>query len=595
MIVTLAPGTTLGPYQLGERMGSGSFAEVWRADEPTRPGFTAAVALKILHPDKRGPEEVEALILEARRSAELDHPNVVDVRRIEQHGELVLLVMELVEGGNLSDLIRRTTAQELEVPRSVVLDIGVDIARALHHAWTGIRNDGSSFRIVHRDLKPANVMLSKTGEAKVTDFGQAKVAGEATATATGVLRGTPAYTPPEVWKGERAFGPATDLFSLGCILYELAMQRRLFGMQSIPALFGQIALGDPEQEMEPLRERFPELADVVAGLLRREMGERLQSAEPLIEQLTELRAQVGGETVGTFLAALDRLDGAGDATPAVRVPASDDPAWEALRRRLEEVEARDEPEPTIVEEPGPTKVEEPERAGARTPERPIVRTGSGLPRRRRPRLTWLAIGVTLLVAANAVLLQMLLTGDREGAGVVEPREPARSTLKGDQNKGRSDGELVEPGISGPGSEAPTPAPRPRPTPAPGPEGSPSVTGQTGAIPPTPAARATTRPPPGPRPTPAPKPRDGCLGLTSHPVGKLVWLDDEETSSTRARGAANPEAVRRPAGSIKVVMGSSSDGAPRSSISVTLSGGEGVLVHCTEQGCTHRAWGYENCR
>ena len=348
----LRPGDTLGRYTLRYSLGTGSFAEVWCATDRT-PGFTTQVALKVLRPERDDDASLGGLFKEAALCAALAHPNIVGVRRVELLDEQVLVVMELVEGGTLSHLLSRAAAQGLDLPASVVADLGIDMARGLEHAWSGLRPDGAPFRVVHRDLKPANVLIGNAGEAKVADFGMAKVRGDVSATAIGTLKGTPCYIAPESWQGGRDFRPTVDLFAVGCILYELFTQRRLLDEDTLVGIFTQATTGVPALEVAPLRLSHPAFAPVIEALLQRDPQARTQSAVELMGQLQVIRDGLGpGGDVNTFLAALTTIEG-GSEQSLIRLPRSADPAWLAVAARRAEISSG-RPRPVVDPNMAPT-------------------------------------------------------------------------------------------------------------------------------------------------------------------------------------------------------------------------------------------------
>ena len=327
-------GQTVGRYQLLRRLGTGSFAEVWLADDRASTGFTRPVAIKLLKGSDPDDEKTRTFMQEARLAAGLRHPNIVDIQRVDEVDGALLVAMEYMDGGTLAAFIERSALADLRVPRSVVVDIGIDIARALAHAHHAEGDDGEIQRIVHRDLKPANVLLGRSGVAKVTDFGIAKAVGDATATATGALKGTPAYIPPESWELQREFLPRVDLFALGCILWELVQLRRLFEGDSIAVIFRQIATGDVRSEIEPIARGFPGLAPILGRLLQRTPDQRYQDAADVLGDLLELRAAMpmDGHT-GDFLELLGRVaepaSAVGMGLQGSRLVTSADPAWAA--------------------------------------------------------------------------------------------------------------------------------------------------------------------------------------------------------------------------------------------------------------------------
>ena len=316
-------------------MGTGAFAEVWLAVEVTDLGFRKEVALKLLRATDG--DKVQALQQEARLVAALRHPNIVDVLAVEEIEGTWTVVMEYVDGGTLESLVERVTRAGLRLPASVVLDLGLDITRALERAHTAEGADGDPVCILHRDLKPANVLIDSAGVAKLTDFGVAKVVGEVAATATGTAKGTPAYIAPESWAGNRDFAPTVDLFGLGCILFELVTLRRLFDGEAITTIFWQMVNRSPAEEVEPVRQEMPGLAPILERLLAREPAERYQAAQDVEDDLVRLRDLVGPSGhLGQFLKLLDAADQGGENVgnrPTPNVPQTGDIAWRELVAR----------------------------------------------------------------------------------------------------------------------------------------------------------------------------------------------------------------------------------------------------------------------
>lgn len=303
--------------------------------ETTDLGFRKEVALKLLRATDG--DKVQALQQEARLVAALRHPNIVDVLAVEEIDGTWTVVMEYVDGGTLEALINRLVDAGLRLPASVVLDLGLDITRALDRAHNAVDVDGKPNCVLHRDLKPANVLIDSAGVAKLTDFGVAKVVGEAAATATGTAKGTPAYIAPESWAGNRDFAPTVDLFGLGCIVYELVTLERLFDGEAITNIFWQMVNRKPAEEVAPVRKELPGLATVLEKLLEREPEQRYQTAAEVEDDLVALRGQVGPSGhMSQFLKLLDAAEQSGDGKPrraTPRVPQTGDVAWRELVAR----------------------------------------------------------------------------------------------------------------------------------------------------------------------------------------------------------------------------------------------------------------------
>ena len=311
---------------------------MWLADELGELGFRKKVALKLLK-SADDEDRVTELLSEARLVAVLSHPNIVQITRISPE-PVFHMAMEYVDGGTIRELIERMATTGLQIPPSVVLAVGLHVARALEVAHHHVDQDGTARPIVHRDLKPANILLARSGFAKVADFGLAKAVGDATATATGMLKGTPAYVAPEIWKGAREFGPGVDLFALGCILYEMGTGQRLMDGGSIPEIFAKASMGKAEDEAAELADWCPPLVPIIQKLLEREPADRYADARPLIADLERAELLIArGADLETFLVLVDQVAPPTDAPPpplsgSLRLPTKTDPTWAALLSRI---------------------------------------------------------------------------------------------------------------------------------------------------------------------------------------------------------------------------------------------------------------------
>ncbi|GEM_PF-1634204 len=327
-------GESLDRFRLQSRLGAGAYGQVWLALDEAGYGFRKHVALKILT-EAGNPRREEALLREARICGALNHPNVVDVYGVMRADDVPFIIMEFVEGETLSSVWRDLEFLNLRFPRSVILELGIAVSEALHHAWTAVEADGTALRIVHRDLKPANIMVSNRGIAKVADFGIAKVAPDLSTTKTGKLKGTPSYMAPELWMGRRDFRPPIDLWSLGIIMWELAAGRRFYGpaaMMEIPEL---ITKRKPADEAAEIADFFPALAPVVEKLLQRDLDKRYADGIELAEELRRVRSKIGA--AGDLLqfirlvraGRLDPSDRRGSLTALPTIPEGADD-WEPL-------------------------------------------------------------------------------------------------------------------------------------------------------------------------------------------------------------------------------------------------------------------------
>jgi Tol biopolymer transport system component len=297
--MTLTPGTRLGPYKILAPLGAGGMGEVYRAHD-TRLGRD--VAIKVLSPHLAATPEVRARFeREARTISQLNHPHICTLHDIGHQDGTDYLVMELLEG--------ETLARRLEkgpLPVAEVLTLGTQIADALDRAHRA--------GVVHRDLKPGNVMLTKSG-AKLMDFGLARVASLAAApgtliesptvsrplTAEGTIVGTFQYMAPEQLEGKEA-DARSDLWALGCVLYEMATGKRAFEGASQASLIVAIMEHEPRPilELQPLSP--PALERVVRQCLAKDPDKRWQSAGDLAREL-EWIATAGSQMSAAAVAA----------------------------------------------------------------------------------------------------------------------------------------------------------------------------------------------------------------------------------------------------------------------------------------------------
>ncbi len=282
--MALEAGTRLGPYEIVELLGKGGMGEVYRARDPR---LDRDVAIKVL-PSELSEDETyrKRLEREAKTISQLQHPHVCMLLDIGSEDETQYLVMEYLDGETLADRLKAGP-----LPIDQVLRIGEEIAQAVDAA----HQQG----IVHRDLKPANVMLTKSG-TKVLDFGLAKrsterLADPAAATETiaqaltkeGRIVGTMPYMAPEQLQGGPA-DPRTDIWALGCMLYEMVTGDRPFQGQSQADLIASIMGAKPEP-LSKKQSLVPEgFEHIVSRCLQRDPERRWQAARDVTIELEEV-------------------------------------------------------------------------------------------------------------------------------------------------------------------------------------------------------------------------------------------------------------------------------------------------------------------
>jgi len=276
--VELEPGTRLGAFELEEPLGEGGMGAVYLGRDTA---LDRPVALKVLPPRlARDGEYVERFVREARTAAKLNHPNVVQIygAGFEKDRGLAFMALELVPGGTLQQLV---SDRDGPLPTRRACEIVRDAARGLAAAH--------DLGIVHRDLKPDNVLLTPTGEVKLADFGLAYSCGSQRITASGTFLGTPQYSSPEQCEGGFV-GRASDLYSLGVVLYELLTGELPYEAPTPLALLNKILTG-PVPILADARPELPKsLLAVSERLLQKDPEARYGSAEELVADLDKVLA-----------------------------------------------------------------------------------------------------------------------------------------------------------------------------------------------------------------------------------------------------------------------------------------------------------------
>ncbi len=262
-----------GDYELLEEIARGGMGVVYKARQTS---LNRIVAVKmILAGQLAGELEVKRFRTEAEAAANLQHPNIVAIHEVGQHEGQHYFSMDFVDGNNLAELVR-----EGPLPAGKAAALVKTIAEAIHYA----HQRGT----LHRDLKPQNILIDANGQPRITDFGLAKLTQTGSGvTQTGAVMGSPSYMPPEQAAGKQdQVGPASDVYSIGAILYELLTGRAPFRAETPLATMQQVLNGEPIRPSK-LNAKTPiDLQTICLKCLEKRPERRYPSAKGLAEELT---------------------------------------------------------------------------------------------------------------------------------------------------------------------------------------------------------------------------------------------------------------------------------------------------------------------
>lgn len=252
----------LGDYKLEALIGTGGMADVYRARALNGAQIGRMVAIKRIRPELATNTTVAGLFKrEVAVTRALDHQNIVTLHETHQVGDEWFIVLEHVEGCNLAQLIRACKLRDIFMPIDFSCYVVHTVAEALHVVHTARDDDGKPLGIVHRDVAPANVFISELGAVKLGDFGVAAVTGRARDSSTRLIAGKPGYMAPEQWL-RGAVSPATDVFGLGAILYEMLTNEPAFRGDNEPAL-RKACLSNEVVPPREIREEIPEYLEAL--------------------------------------------------------------------------------------------------------------------------------------------------------------------------------------------------------------------------------------------------------------------------------------------------------------------------------------------
>ncbi len=265
----MAEEIKLGKYQIIKELGRGGFGIVYEAQDLT---LDRPVALKVLHPNLvNDPHFVTRFEQEAKFAAKLEHNNIVPVYDFNQSNGRYYIAMGLMTKGSLKDIIEKQGLPSLDKSKEILEQITAGLAYAHERG------------VIHRDLKPGNILIDEHGVAKIADFGFAKAMSSSSSLSlsiTGGVLGTPAYMAPEIWEGKPS-SAQSDVYSLGCIAYEMLTGKALFDGESAAEIMTKHVIHGPKFETG-LSEAWQKL---INKCLAKDPTQRYPNAKAVLEDL----------------------------------------------------------------------------------------------------------------------------------------------------------------------------------------------------------------------------------------------------------------------------------------------------------------------
>lgn len=458
-----------GKYRLLRRLAFGGMAEIFLAQLERDAGFAKKVVIKRILPHLGADTDFVSMFQdEARLAANLNHPNVVQVYDFGAIDGTYFIAMEYVEGADLRRLLKGAADRKRPLSPAEVAALGEGVARGLAHAHALTDDASRPLEIVHRDVSPHNVMVSRTGEAKIMDFGIAKATARATRTATGTIKGKLAYMAPEQ-AGGGTVDKLSDQFAVGLVLWECLTLRRVYEGDSEPELLARVTRAEIP-DVRSVRSDVPDaLAAIVQRMLAREREARFGDLLEVEQQLAAFRFSLGAAGAVRIADMVAQLAPAEPSTPVRRVTmALPDPAPAATPAAQGGAESSAEPPAgvtqgssgwTLAPEPGAaTATVSPPRESTAPSEvsPPAVSTRPAPPSSRRRWLAAVAGGVLAGVAAVALVASRRAPPQQQQASV----PPAKvATAMVDLDSAPSGARLLVDGVET-GLVTPTRVPRP---------------------------------------------------------------------------------------------------------------------------------------
>src|SRR5690606_28742115 len=271
-----------GRYTLLRQLATGGMAEIYLARQDAMAGFEKEVVIKRLRPELADDARIVEMFLdEARIGALLNHPNIVHVYDVDEHDGIPYIAMEYIIGEELNELCRRGIAHDRFLPLEHAVELIRQAAAGMGYFHAKRASEGGPLDIVHLDISPSNLLVTQDGFLKIIDFGIARFTGQQAR--TDVLPGKLSYMSPEQ-ASRQPVDHRSDIFSLGIVLYEITVGKRLF-RGTAQEVVERLTDGTIEPPTFARHNFPPALESIVMRTLERHPEERYQSAYDLADEL----------------------------------------------------------------------------------------------------------------------------------------------------------------------------------------------------------------------------------------------------------------------------------------------------------------------
>jgi serine/threonine protein kinase len=296
-------------YELLHPIAIGGMAELYLARSTGAGGFEKQLVIKRILPEHaRDPEFVEMFLNEARIAATLQHTNVVHVYDFGCEGGSYFLAMEFLDGLDVRRILQALHQQNRPIPLEIAVAVVMGVAAGLHYVHEKSDADGKPLALVHRDVSPQNIIVTRDGGVKLVDFGIAKATLRASETRAGALKGKLSYMSPEQCRLE-PLDRRSDVFSLGIVLWELSVDRRLFRAKHDAAVVNAVSAVNVPRPSSFRHDYPPELERIVMKALAADREQRYRTAEAMLIELeafaAERKLSTSPRAIATFMRELE--------------------------------------------------------------------------------------------------------------------------------------------------------------------------------------------------------------------------------------------------------------------------------------------------